>query len=279
MPFVWFVALRYLRAARGQTALILAAVSVGVSVVVFLSALINGLQTSLIDKTLGSQPHVTMRVAREVPRPLTTATALMATATDIQVSAQRLHSIDQWPVIMTEAEHVPGVIAVSATVSGVGSGCHRYYFSFRDAAGTTFIDPFHGGRQLDLRQEVHPQQLRQDVSIDLVGLDPRVGDGLELRGIRDDDAIDVAAQDLDDRPAVEGRLEDDLVIALETPAEGFDGLRIAADSEVPARLAVLGERTDLEEVLVYVESVEHHSLRSESLGGRWGRTTRIYSRS
>ena len=53
MPFAWFVALRYLRDAKGQTALILAAVAVGVAVVVFLSALINGLQVSLIEKTLG----------------------------------------------------------------------------------------------------------------------------------------------------------------------------------------------------------------------------------
>ena len=42
MPFEWFVALRYMRDAKGQTALILAAVAVGVSVIVFLSALIGG---------------------------------------------------------------------------------------------------------------------------------------------------------------------------------------------------------------------------------------------
>ena len=70
MPFQWFVALRYMREARGQTTLILAAISVGVSVIVFLSALINGLQTSLIATTLGSQPHITIRVPREAPRPL-----------------------------------------------------------------------------------------------------------------------------------------------------------------------------------------------------------------
>ena len=70
MPFPWFVALRYMRDARGQTALILAAVAVGVSVIVFLSALINGLQASLIANTLGSQPHITVRPAREAARPL-----------------------------------------------------------------------------------------------------------------------------------------------------------------------------------------------------------------
>ena len=60
MPFQWFVAIRYLRDARGQSALMLAAVAIGVSVIVFLSALINGLQSSLIESTLGSQPHITL---------------------------------------------------------------------------------------------------------------------------------------------------------------------------------------------------------------------------
>ena len=120
MPFEWFVALRYLRDAKGQTALILAAVSIGVGVVVFLSALIGGLQVSLIDKTLGSQPHVSVRVPREAPRPLSEPTEGLAIARNIQASAQRLRSIDQWPVVMAEVERVPGVTAVSATVSGAG---------------------------------------------------------------------------------------------------------------------------------------------------------------
>lgn len=120
MPFQWFVALRYLRDAKGQTALILAAVSVGVSVVVFLSALINGLQSSLIDSTLGSQPHVTLRVPREAPRPLVEPTAGRAVARLIQPASQRLRSIDQWPVVMADAERVTGVTAASATVTGSG---------------------------------------------------------------------------------------------------------------------------------------------------------------
>ena len=73
MPFTWFVAMRYLRAAKGQTALILAAVAVGVAVVVFLSALIEGLQVSLVDKTLGAQAHVTLEVPERTPRALVEA--------------------------------------------------------------------------------------------------------------------------------------------------------------------------------------------------------------
>jgi lipoprotein-releasing system permease protein len=120
MPFEWFVALRYLRDARGQTALLLAAVAVGVSVIVFLSALIGGLQASLIDKTLGSQPHITLRAPREAPRPLVEPTPALAIARRVQDSPQRLRSIDQWPVVLAGAERVPGVIAASPSITGAG---------------------------------------------------------------------------------------------------------------------------------------------------------------
>jgi len=120
MPFEWFVALRYMRDAKGQTALILAAVAVGVSVIVFLSALIGGLQVSLIDKTLGSQPHITLRVPREAPRPLVEATPTVAIARRVAESSQRLRSIDQWPMVVAAVERVPGVTAVSPSITGAG---------------------------------------------------------------------------------------------------------------------------------------------------------------
>ena len=121
MPFQWFVALRYLRDARGQSVLMLAAVSVGVSVIVFLSALINGLQASLIESTLGSQPHITLSVPREEPRPLVEPRAGLAIARVRQPATQRLRSLDQWPAVMRAAARTPGVTAVSPTVSGSGT--------------------------------------------------------------------------------------------------------------------------------------------------------------
>lgn len=120
MPFEWFVALRYMRDARGQTALILAAVAVGVSVIVFLSALIGGLQTSLIDKTLGSQPHITLRMPREEPRALVEPSPARAIARTTQESPQRLRSIDQWPLVVAGVADVAGVTAVSPSITGAG---------------------------------------------------------------------------------------------------------------------------------------------------------------
>lgn len=121
MRFEWFVALRYLRDAKGQSSLILAAVSVGVAVIVFLSALINGLQNSLIDKTLGSQAHVTLRVPREVPRALVEPTDTLAISRLVQPAHERLRSIDQWPEVMVDMGRLSGVTAVSPLVTGAGT--------------------------------------------------------------------------------------------------------------------------------------------------------------
>ncbi len=120
MPFEWFIALRYLRDAKGQTMLILGGVAVGVAVIVFLSALIGGLQASLIDKTLGSQAHITLHVPREAPRPLVEPTARIAIARQIEETSQRLRSIDQWPTVMAAAERTPGVVAASPSILGAG---------------------------------------------------------------------------------------------------------------------------------------------------------------
>jgi lipoprotein-releasing system permease protein len=120
MPFEWFVALRYMRDAKGQTTLILAAVAVGVSVIVFLSALISGLQTSLIDKTLGSQPHITLRMPREQPRQLVESTPSLAIARRVEQRPQRLRSIDQWLAVVADVERVRGVIAASPSITGAG---------------------------------------------------------------------------------------------------------------------------------------------------------------
>jgi len=120
MPFEWFVALRYLRDSKTQTALILAAVSVGVAVIVFLSALINGLQTSLVDKTLGAQAHITLHVPREVARPLVQPSSTLAIARNVQATSQRLRSIDQWPRVMESVARIAGVTAASPMVTGAG---------------------------------------------------------------------------------------------------------------------------------------------------------------
>ena len=117
LPFEWLVALRYLREGRLQTVLILAGVTGGVAVIIFLSTLIDQLQASIIERTLGSQPHVVIRPPEEVNLRSLPASG---TAAIVQPRAQRLRSVDQWESAMRVAAGTPGVVAVSPLVSGAG---------------------------------------------------------------------------------------------------------------------------------------------------------------
>ena len=119
MPFEWLVALRFLREGRMQTTLIVAGVAVGVAVIVFITALINGLQSSLINRTLGSQAHIVIRPAEEVATPVVDRSATDVAAR-IEARAQRLRSIDQWESTFAQVERQPGITAASAMASGPG---------------------------------------------------------------------------------------------------------------------------------------------------------------
>ncbi len=59
------LALRFLREGRAQTVLILVGIAVGVAVIVFISALIAGLQSNIIERTLGTQAHIRVEAPDE----------------------------------------------------------------------------------------------------------------------------------------------------------------------------------------------------------------------
>lgn len=117
MPYELFVAIRYLRDGRLQTWLILGGVGVGVGVIVFLSALITGLQQKLVDRTLGTQAHVVVRPREEVPRVLEPPGQVVRQV-EIERPAQRVRSIVQWQRARAEIERVPGVVATAPTIAG-----------------------------------------------------------------------------------------------------------------------------------------------------------------
>ena len=60
MKLAWNIALRFLKSSRGQTLLIIVGIAIGVSVQIFIGSLIDGLQVSLIDTTIGSSSHITI---------------------------------------------------------------------------------------------------------------------------------------------------------------------------------------------------------------------------
>lgn len=117
MPFEAFVALRYLRDQGVQTLLILSGIGVGVGVIIFLSALITGLQESIIDRTLGSQAHIVIRPLEEAPRILPASDGTLRAIT-VERPPQRVQSIDGWREIEAQLRRMPGMVGVAPTVSG-----------------------------------------------------------------------------------------------------------------------------------------------------------------
>lgn len=61
------IAWRFLVSSKSQTLFIMFGIAIGVSVQIFIGLLIQSLQISLIDRTIGSSSHITLRVDREDP--------------------------------------------------------------------------------------------------------------------------------------------------------------------------------------------------------------------
>ena len=118
MPFELLVALRFLREGRMQSALILAGVTGGVAVIIFLTQLINQLQATIIDRTLGSQAHIVITAPEDQTAHALRSEPGEALAALVQPRAQRLRSVDQWERVAELAAGTPGVLAVSPVVSG-----------------------------------------------------------------------------------------------------------------------------------------------------------------
>ena len=69
-PFEWVVAFRFLKEGKIQTAFIIIGISIGVAVIVFMSALLTGMQANFVNRVLTGQAHIQLLVHKEVVRPL-----------------------------------------------------------------------------------------------------------------------------------------------------------------------------------------------------------------
>ncbi len=118
--FEWQVAVRFLREGRFQTLLIVVGVAAGVAVIAYISALINGLQSNTLAKTLGAQPHVSVRALEEVVTPVLNLPADVQPLAEAQPRAQRLRTVANWQALVPLLEADPAVAAVSPMVSGAG---------------------------------------------------------------------------------------------------------------------------------------------------------------
>lgn len=180
MPFEWIAAVRFLREGRMQSLLIIVGVGVGVAVIVFMSALLSGLQANLIKRTLSSQAHITLLPPEEIARP---QQATDSTALRLQKQAQRLRAIDQWQTLRDRLETWPEIAAVSPVASGPA-------FAIRGEANKAIsvvgIEPERYNRVIALAERLTAGQLRVGAGEAVIGIElakdlgAEVGDKLRL---------------------------------------------------------------------------------------------------
>jgi lipoprotein-releasing system permease protein len=176
------IALKFLREGRTQTTLILFGIAVGVSVIVFISALVSGLQANIVDRTLGTQSHIMVEAPDEISRlaPVAVGTTQLVLETR---RAQRLRSINNWQQVQTTLDGLPGVRAVSPVVSGPA-------FARRGNAVKSIalvgMDPPRYEKIIPLSRDIVAGQLRVGAGDAVIGqlladdLGIRLGDKLRL---------------------------------------------------------------------------------------------------
>ena len=111
------IALKFMRQGATQTLMILIGIAVGVSVIVFITTLILGLQSNIVERTLGTQSHIRVEPAEEVNAPVPHLSDTHVLVLE-DPRAQRLRSINNWIQVRDLLDTVPNVVAVSPVVSG-----------------------------------------------------------------------------------------------------------------------------------------------------------------
>lgn len=113
----WKIALRFLLDNRMQTLLITFGIAVGSAVIVFITALITGLQANVVERTLGTQAHIRILPPDEVNRILPSDDDIWSLVLE-SPRAQRLRSIINWQDIRDVLDQDAQILAVSPVISG-----------------------------------------------------------------------------------------------------------------------------------------------------------------
>ena len=104
-----------------QTLFIASGIAIGVGVIVFMSALLGGLQANFVRRVLTAQPHIELLPPKEVARVLGPPAGLAPRAIEdaiVQPPLQRLKSLDQWQAIAAQIRAMPQVRVVSPQATG-----------------------------------------------------------------------------------------------------------------------------------------------------------------
>ncbi len=114
--FAFKVARRYLLSNPSQTLLLIAGVALGVTVFIFITALIAGLAVRLTDQVTGNSAHVSLQPATRVARVL--AGPDLPVESVALVSTFQRQQIRDWPMVIDLLRANPEVSAISPQISG-----------------------------------------------------------------------------------------------------------------------------------------------------------------
>ena len=117
--FEWIVALRFMREGQTQSLLIVFGVALGAGVIIFMSALLAGLQSNIVRRTLNFQAPISILPPEQVARPLRAGESA-AVAANVQPRSQQLRSVDQWQKVRVQVAKHPEVIGITPVVAGPG---------------------------------------------------------------------------------------------------------------------------------------------------------------
>lgn len=184
MWFEWTVAVKFLREGRAQSLLILVGIAVGVAVIVFLTALITGLQANIIDRTLGTQAHIKVQPTEERNRILAPAAGVTQLLLENK-RAQRLRSINNWQQVRDVLDTLPRITAVSPLISGPAFARRGVAL---ESVALLGIDPPRYQRIIPIQRDMVEGVFRVGAGDAVIGrqlakdLGMRVGDKLRLAG-------------------------------------------------------------------------------------------------
>ena len=103
------IAWRFLKSSRGQTIMILLGIMIGVSVQIFIGSLIDGLQKSLVDNTIGRSSQITVipsdnendfSIEEELLSDLNSNSKISKLAVSFTGSAFLINEENSWPLLM-----------------------------------------------------------------------------------------------------------------------------------------------------------------------------------
>lgn len=114
------VALRFLKEGRLQSLLILSGIAIGIAVLIFLNALIGGLQVDLVNQTVGSSPHIAGRNREQEPRSVLGKVQQEPVVSIVATAGSAEKPLRNWTNLQEQLAETGKFTSVSPVINGSG---------------------------------------------------------------------------------------------------------------------------------------------------------------